>query len=100
MDTAIQMPDVTCRVYEKGSKRFPSVWKRELSSLSYQEAWELLKQDPKLHKVMIYRNYPEEFWDLACCNISSLEYGEIFIFIRLPTVAALELMQLFKLSLI
>lgn len=103
MDDAISRQGVTVHVYEKGTKKFPSYLKRERSELSYEEAWTLLKEDPKLHKVMIYRDLSwlendKSYWDLGCSNISSIPYGEVFIFISIPTEIGYKIVNKYNLK--
>lgn len=103
MDDVITRDGVKVFIYEKGTSQFPSLFKRERSNLSYEQAWSLLKDDPKLHKVMIYRDLSwiskdESCWDLGCCNISSIPYGELFIFISIPPSVGYEIIEQYNLK--
>ena len=79
-------------VDEKGTEDHPSVWQRQPSKLSFEEAYPLIN-DYKPHWVALFRNEgyitgksEDDFWDIGGCNIASNGYGEVFLWIKVqPT---------------
>jgi hypothetical protein len=91
-------------VDEKGTPNHPSVWKRELSHLTFEEAFDLI-QPYKPHWVILYRNQeyltgiPEEnYWEFGGCNIASNGYGDVFIWIQVKPKDAEELFKKYGLK--
>ncbi len=90
-------------VDEKGTLKNPSVWKRELSDLNVEEAWNIIKMN-KPHNVIYFRDMEylndEEinYYDFGTCNISSNVYGEIFIFINVYVKEAQEIIKKYNLK--
>ena len=87
---------------EKGSTKHPGVWKRERSDLSYDDAFEIVQKN-KPHWVVSFRNMSyisndEDYWEFAGCNISSNDYGEVFIWIQVKPEEAHKLFEKFKLK--
>ena len=87
-------------VDEKGTMDHPSVWTREPSKLSYEEAFPII-QNNKPHWVISFRNHnyfgAEDYWEFGGCNIASNDYGEVFIWIIVKVDVALEIFDKFGL---
>jgi hypothetical protein len=90
-------------VDEKGTKEHPSVWRRELSNLSYEEAYNIVSKNKPLWHI-VFRNMKylskseDDFWDFGGCNIGSNDYGEVFIWIQVSVEEAEKLFQKYNLE--
>jgi hypothetical protein len=91
-------------VDEKGTEDHPSVWQREPSKLSFEEAFNLI-QPFKPHWVCIFRNESyltgreeDDYWDFGGCNIASNDYGEVFIWIKVKPNIARQLFEKYNLT--
>lgn len=87
---------------EKGTLDNPSLWKREPSNLTYEEAYEII-QNNKPHWVISFRNNSVfgseiDFWEFGGCNIGDNPYGEIFIWIQVEVPIAIEIFNKFGLT--
>ena len=87
---------------EKGTKENPDIWRRQPSSLSYEEAFKIVSEN-KPHYVISFRNSSylsnneKDFWEFGTCNIGSNNYGEVFIWICVDVDVAEEIFEKFKL---
>ena len=88
-------------VDEKGTKDNPDVWRRNPSKLSYEEAFKIIQKN-KPHWVISYRDmtiYNEDsYWEFGGCNISSNDYGEVFIWIQVKIDDALDIFKKYNLK--
>lgn len=90
-------------VDEKGTEKHPSVWKREPSDLSYEEAFEIIQAN-KPHWVFSFRNESyilkngQDYWEFGGCNIGRNDYGEVFIWIKVTIAEAYEIFEKFNLE--
>ena len=87
---------------EKGTKDNTSVWKREPSNLSYDEAFEIIQAN-KPHWVISFRNMSsiskdEDYWDFGGCSIGNNDYGEVFIWIQVNVTEAEKIFEKYKLE--
>jgi hypothetical protein len=90
------------RIDEKGTVDNPNQWRRSPSKLSFGEAFKIV-QENNPHWVISYRNMSclsgePDYWEFGGCNISSNEYGEVFIWIHLSIETALELFNKYNLT--
>lgn len=86
---------------EKGTKDNPDVWRRRASKLTYEEAFNIIK-DSKPHWVVSFRNMEyltgePDFWEFGGSNIGSNDYGEVFIWIQVDVNSAQEIFKKHKL---
>ena len=82
---------------EKGTAKHPSVWTRQLSDLTYEEAFKIVQAN-KPHWVILFRNVShiskdEDYWEFGGCNIGSNSYGEVFIWIQVEPAIAEEIIH-------
>lgn len=90
-------------VDEKGTKKHPSIWRRQYSDLSYDEAFDII-QDNKPHWVFSFRNESDlikdgvDYWEFGGCNMGHTEYGEVFIWICVNIDNANEIFEKFNLN--
>lgn len=89
-------------VDEKGTKANPEVWVRKPSNLSYEQAFDII-QNNSPHWVISFRNQSalfdeEDYWEFGGCNISSNDYGEVFIWIKVKPKIAEEIFKKFNLE--
>jgi len=90
------------RVNEKGTKNHPGIWTRQLSDLSYEDAFDIIHNN-KPHWCISFRNMKyynvndTDYWEFAGCNIASNEYGEVFIWIHVDVRVAKEIFAKFGL---
>ena len=91
-------------VDEKGTEDHPSVWQRQPSKLTYEEAFEII-QNAKPHWVTSYRdegyitgNPEDSYWEFGGCNIASNNYGEVFIWIKVRPSEAEKIFKQFDLQ--
>lgn len=90
-------------VDEKGTNKHPSVWTREPSDLSYEEAYKIIQAN-KPHWVIIFRNESYlmknglDYWEFVGCNIGSNDYGEVFIWIKVTIEEAEKIFEIFNLE--
>jgi hypothetical protein len=88
---------------EKGTKDNPGLLQRKSSKLSYEQAFQII-QDNKPHWVISFRNESylnstlKDFWEFGGCNISSNNYGEVFIWINVDIKEAEEIFKEFGLK--
>ena len=88
---------------EKGTKDHPSIWRREPSKLSYEEAYEIIS-NAKPHWVITFRNHSyfnlnePDYWEFGGCNIGSNDYGEVFIWIQVSVKEAEKIFQKYNLE--
>ena len=68
--------------------------RREPSDLTYQEAWEIIKENSP-HNTIYWRSYWEEYWEFGSCNISG-EMG-YYIYILVKDEEAHEIFNEFEL---
>jgi hypothetical protein len=80
-------------VDEKGTVDHPGISQRRPSKLNYEEAFKIIQKN-KPHWVISFRNIEfislteKDYWEFGGCNISSNDYGEVFIWIQVePTLA-------------
>lgn len=91
------------RIDEKGTKKHPDVWTRELSDLEYNDAYDII-QNNKPHWVISFRNISDitlnekDYWEFGGCNIGKNDYGEVFIWIEVKVDIALEIFKKFGLK--
>lgn len=89
-------------VDEKGTLNNPGNCKRQPSKLTYEEAFDIIQKN-KPHWVISFRNISvlsireKEYWEFAGCNISSNDYGEVFIWILVDVDVAEEIFKEFNL---
>lgn len=86
-------------VDEKGTVDHPSIWQRQPSKLSFEEAYPLINNH-KPHWVALFRNEgyltgnpSDDYWDIGGCNIDSNGYGEVFLWIKVQPAEAEKLFQ-------
>lgn len=91
-------------VDEKGTEKYPSVWKRNKSELTFEEAYNII-QNSKPHWVFSFRNMKEitggiaeDYWDFGGCNLSSNNYGEVFIWIHVDIISAEKIFKKYNLK--
>jgi hypothetical protein len=88
-------------VDEKGTEKHPRHTTRELSDLTYEEAYEII-QNNKPHWVISFRNNSyfgdEDFWEFGGCNIANNSYGDVFIWIQVEESVGLEIINKFNLK--
>ena len=90
-------------VDEKGTEKHPSVWTREPSDLSYEEAFDIIQAN-KPHWVFSFRNESyitkngEDYWEFGGCNIGRNDYGEVFIWIKVTIPEAYKIFEKFNLE--
>ena len=88
---------------EKATKDHPGYATRQPSKLSFDEAFEIIK-DNKPHWTIYFRNVSEitmneeDYWEFGGCNISSGEYGYVFIWIQVSVNNAKEIFSKFELT--
>lgn len=85
---------------EKGTEENPGIWQRCLSNLTYEEAYERIKND-KPHWVFSYRNNSyfgdKDFWEFGGSNIGGAN-GDFYIWIYVDIEEAEEIFRKFKLN--
>ena len=88
---------------EKGTPDHPSVWQRQPSKLTFDEAFDLI-QPFKPHWVAYFRdgeyvtgNEQDNYWDFGGCNIASNGYGEVFLWIKVKPDVAQQIFDKFGL---
>ena len=88
-------------VDEKGTKKNPSLLRRQKSNLDYEEAFYII-QNNKPHWVISFRNNfyfgEKNYWEFSGCNIASNNYGEVFIWINVDCDIAEEIFKKFNLK--
>jgi hypothetical protein len=90
-------------VDEKGTLDNPSIFQRQSSKLSYEEAFKII-QENKPYWVIHFRNDSRfnslelDYWEFGGCNIGNNEYGEVFIWIRVKPEIALQIFEKFNLQ--
>ena len=91
-------------VDEKGTEKYTSVWKRNKSELTFEEAYNII-QNSKPHWVFSFRNMKEitngtieDYWDFGGCNLSSNNYGEVFIWIHVDIISAEKIFKKYSLK--
>lgn len=89
---------------EKGSKKHPSVWKRQKSDLTFKQAFDII-QNSKPHWVFSFRNMStltsgleKDYWDFGGTNIGNNDYGEVYIWIHLTVEEAEKIFKKHKLK--
>jgi len=91
------------RVDEKGTQKNPGIWMKQLSDLSYEEAFEIIQENHPSWSIH-FRNISElvkgeeDYWDFGGCNLSSNSYGEVFLWIYLRVEDAEEVFRRFNLE--
>lgn len=90
-------------VDEFGTKDNPNIWTRKQSKLSYEEAFEIIKNNEP-YSVISYRNESylsnqlNDFWEFCISNNKHGEYGTLFIWISVNVKESLEIFEKFKLN--
>ena len=89
-------------VDEKGTAKHPSVWQRQPSDLTYEEAYNIIEAN-KPHWVISFRNASyvsreDDYWEFGGCNIGENAYGEVFIWIKVTIEEALKIFEKFNLE--
>jgi len=88
---------------EKGTKNHPSVWQRQESELTYEEAFNLI-QPYTPHWVISFRNQSYlvrngvDYWEFGGGNIGGNGYGEVFIWIKVNVEEAEKIFEKFNLE--
>jgi len=90
---------------EKGTVSHPDIWQRKPSDLSYDVAFEII-QNNKPHWVISYRDMEyltsgkeNSYFEFGGCNISSNNYGEVFIWIYVSIEESKKIFDKFNLKL-
>ena len=87
-------------VDEKGTKDNPGVFQRKPSKLSYEEAFNLILHN-KPHWTIMFRNNSyfgeEDYWEFGGGNISSSNYGSVYIWIQVNINDAKKIFKKFNL---
>jgi hypothetical protein len=86
---------------EKGTKDNPKTCQRQPSKLSYEKAFEIIKNN-KPHWVISFRENSyfgeKDYWEFGGCNISGNDYGEVFIWICVDVKIVEKIFKKFKLE--
>jgi len=89
------------RVDEKGTENHPSVWQRQDSDRTYEQAFEIIETSHP-HWTISFRNdsyfSQEDYWEFSGCNIAEHKYGTVFIWINVDVDVALEIFKKYKLE--
>lgn len=90
-------------VDEKGTLSNPGLIQRRPSKLTYEEAFSII-QENKPHWVISFRNnsylssLEDDYWEFGGCNINSINYGEVFIWIKVKPEDAENIFNNFNLK--
>lgn len=90
-------------VDEKGTADHPSVWQREPSKLSYEEAYNIIEKAKPLWGI-VFRNLSylslkePDYWEFGGCNIAENDYGEVFIWIQVSLEEAEKIFEKYNLE--
>lgn len=79
------------------------IFTRKPSKLNYKEAFDLIAKN-KPHWVVSYRNDSyinaqlDDYWEFSGCSIQENDYGDVFIFIKVPIEKANAIFQKYNLQ--
>ena len=88
---------------EKGTEDHPAVYQRRPSKLSYEKAYEIIKDSKPLWHI-VFRNMKyiseveDDYWDFGGCNIGVNDYGDVFIWIQVSVEEAEKIFQKYNLE--
>ena len=88
---------------EKGTEKYPDIWTRKESDLSFDEAFEIIQNNKPLW-VFSFRNMSyltikeNDYWEFGGCNLANNDYGEVFIWIQVDVDIAHEIFHKFNLK--
>jgi hypothetical protein len=91
-------------VDEKGTKSNPSVFRREKSNLTIQEAFDLIFPN-RPHWVILYRDveditdgFEKNYWEFGGSNLGESNYGTVFIWIKVSPEEAQKIFDKYNLK--
>lgn len=91
-------------VDEKGTKDHPSVWRRQPSKLSYEEAYKIILNSKPLwgihfRNISSISNMEDDYWEFGGCNLRNNDYGEVYIWIQVSVEEGNKIINKYKLRL-